>query len=160
MNETKIQIKIGSIEFSGEGNQDWLTTQFDKVLDRIPELAKIGLPISSSSPIPSKTSLGVEDGIKSDSDNIPRNLVKFLKEKDALSKQVRKFLATAAFLQLNGKNRVSTEDVTETLRRANQARLGNASDCLNKNVQKGLCEKDGTAFFVTIDGLEELNIKE
>src|SRR5258708_8407814 len=128
MNETKIQIKIGGIEFLGEGNQDWLTTQFDKVLDRIPELAKIGLTISSPSANPGKTSPGIEDGSKADSENIPRNLVKFLKEKDAIAKQVRKFLPTPAFLQLNGKNRVNTEDVTETLTPANQTRIANASD--------------------------------
>jgi hypothetical protein len=35
MSESKIQIKIGNIEFSGEGNQDWLSKQLDKILQKI-----------------------------------------------------------------------------------------------------------------------------
>jgi len=41
MSETKIQIKVGIVEFSGEGNQDWLATHLDKILEKIPELLKI-----------------------------------------------------------------------------------------------------------------------
>lgn len=41
MSDSKIQIKIGIVEFSGEGNQDWLAAQFDKILAKMAELVKI-----------------------------------------------------------------------------------------------------------------------
>jgi len=40
MSDTKIEIKIGEISFSGEGNQDWLSGQLDKILDKASELNK------------------------------------------------------------------------------------------------------------------------
>ena len=39
MANARIEFKIGNIEFVGEGEQDWVTEQLDKVLTRIPELA-------------------------------------------------------------------------------------------------------------------------
>jgi hypothetical protein len=160
MSESKIQIKIGIVEFSGEGNQDWVSTQLDKILHKIPELLQIDLPRNSG-----KNNLGKNVGKEDQSDqessvDLPKNLPIFLKEKDATSNNVRKFLATAAFLQLNGKSRVKTGDVALALKESNQNRLVNPSDSLNKNVEKGHCEKDGASgFFVTIHGFEELNIK-
>jgi hypothetical protein len=41
MSESKIQIKVGHVEFSGEGNQEWLAEQLEKVLVKIPELVRI-----------------------------------------------------------------------------------------------------------------------
>jgi len=43
MSDSKIQIKIGIVEFSGEGDPEWLASQLDKILDKIPELLKIEL---------------------------------------------------------------------------------------------------------------------
>lgn len=41
MIDSKIQVKVGIVEFSGEGNQDWLAQQLDKILEKVPELLKI-----------------------------------------------------------------------------------------------------------------------
>ncbi|RKY83799.1 hypothetical protein DRQ11_12510, partial [candidate division KSB1 bacterium] len=76
----------------------------------------------------------------------------FLNEKDATKNQLNKFLATAIWLHAKGKNRLKTSDITAALKDAQQTRLGNPSDCLNKNVKKGYIEKDGTEFFVTQEG--------
>lgn len=158
MSDSKIQVKFGIVEFSGEGAPDWLSSQLDKILEKVPEFLKIGL---ANPEISGKTPNQEEELRKKGSEKTPPNLAVFLKEKDATTKQVRKFLATAAFLQLTGKNRINTEDVTEALRKANQTKLNNASDCLNQNVQKGFCEKDANnSFFVTSHGYEDLNIKE
>ncbi|MGN6294248.1 MAG: hypothetical protein ACTHMV_15990 [Chitinophagaceae bacterium] len=43
MSDSKIQIKVGIVEFSGEGNQEWLASQLDKILSKMPELLKIEL---------------------------------------------------------------------------------------------------------------------
>lgn len=49
MSDSKIQIKIGIVEFSGEGNQDWLAAQFDKILAKMPELVKIEMAAPNGS---------------------------------------------------------------------------------------------------------------
>lgn len=41
MSESKIQVKVGIVEFSGEGDKQWLAEQLDKILEKIPELLKI-----------------------------------------------------------------------------------------------------------------------
>jgi hypothetical protein len=46
--------------------------------------------------------------------------------------------------------------VSKALNDANQKRLGNPAECLNQNVAKGYCEKDGKQFFVTDDGKSSL----
>ena len=40
MAEGKVAIAIGSLSFSGEGEQTWVTEQFDKILAKVPELLK------------------------------------------------------------------------------------------------------------------------
>jgi len=85
-----------------------------------------------------------------------KTLASFLKDKNATSKQVLKFLATAVWLESKGKNRMTTADVTQALRDSNQSKLNNAADCLAQNVKKGLCEKEGNQFFVTSEGKDSL----
>jgi len=158
MSGSKIQIKVGIVEFSGEGNQDWLATQLDKILDRLPELLKIELVAPTEKGNGSNSAGG---GAKPDNDSKPANLPRFLKDKSATTSQVKKFLATAAYLQLNGKSRMTTSDIAKALKDANQNKLTNPSDCLAKNVGKGLAEKekDGSKdFFVTSEGFKEFSI--
>ncbi len=77
------------------------------------------------------------------------SLAKFLDQKNAAKKQVERFLATAEWLTIRGTAKMSTGDVTKALKDSHLPRLANPSDCLNKNVSKGYCEKDGRKFFVT-----------
>jgi len=70
--------------------------------------------------------------------------------------QILRFLATATWLQEQGKEPLTTRRVSETLRLNKQQKLGNASDCLQKNILAGHCERNGDhpqAFFVTETGL-------
>jgi len=48
MSDSKIQVKVGIVEFSGEGNQEWLAAQLDKILEKVPELLKI--EVTSTTP--------------------------------------------------------------------------------------------------------------
>lgn len=152
MADSKIQIKIGVVEFSGEGDQNWLASQLDKILSKASELSKMSFRDSS---LPEDEVGGSSKAIKPS-----KNLALFLKEKGATTIQTKKFLATAAYLQLGGKSRQTTSDVSKALKDSNQTKLNNPSDCLNQNVKKGFCEKDGnSSFFVTEEGLNELNNK-
>jgi len=145
------------VEFSGEGEQDWLALQLDKIIAKVPELLKIEL----ASPENGIDGFGKDKSI-SPKDNPSFNissLATWLKEKGATTNQTKKFLATATYVQIGGKNRIATNDIVAALKKSNQSKLTNPSDCLNKNVAKGLCEKDGTEFFVTVEGLAEFGIK-
>jgi hypothetical protein len=144
--EAKIEFKIGTISFLGQGEEKWVSEQLDKVFTKIPELAKVA-PVEN---------VGADKG-STNSKSATGTLASFLKEKNATTNQIKKFLATATWLHdREKKDRLSTSDVTTALSSNSQSRLGNAADCLNKNVGKGFCEKDGKQFFVTDDGRADL----
>lgn len=155
MSDTKIQLKLGAIEFSGEGDKEWLATQLDRLLERAPGLlaasAKVpqaggggGIAVADHAPIALDASVG------------SKTLATFLQEKNATTIQVRKFLATAVWLESKGQARITTHAITEALASSRQTRLGNPAECLNQNVAKGHCEKDGNSFFVTAEGKKSL----
>jgi hypothetical protein len=151
MTEAKIEFKLGSIEFSGEGEKAWISEQLDKILQQAPSLLSLA-PISS----PAVANAGSHAPMQADPAIATQPLATFLKEKNATKTQVKKFLATAVWLEAKGKKRLTTAEVTQALRDSNQSKLNNAADCLNQNVAKGLCEKDGGQFFVTTDGKSSL----
>ena len=151
MADVKIHFKLGGIEFEGEGEKDWIGQQLDKILEKAPKLAALA---------PAGGTGGGSGGGRTPMGPDPRiaakTLAVFLKEKNATRNQVKKCLATAIWLEAKGKQRMTTSDVTKALKDSNQARLGNASECLNQNVSKGYCERDGKEFFVTDEGKSSL----
>lgn len=150
MSESKIEIKIGEISFSGEGDQEWLSKQLDKIIEHAGKLIKL-----APGPDPGTGDAGHKPMSK-DTEIAKKTLPAFLQEKNATTKQVKKFLATAVWLEAKGQSRLSTGDVTKALNDANQKRLGNPADCLNQNVGRGYCEKDGKQFYVTDEGKNSL----
>jgi hypothetical protein len=146
MSQVKIQIKVGDVEFSGEGEQGWVSTQLERVL-KAAQGTPGGRVSERSAP---------DAGSHGQNATGSQSLASFLRDKNAAVNQVRKFLATAAWLHAKGKKRLTTADVTRALKDNSQSRLGNPADCLNKNVAKGHCEKDGKEFFVTTEGLASL----
>lgn len=153
MSESKIEIKIGEITFSGQGEPDWAANQLDKILaqaEKLVQLASRTLDNTGGEEKGSRKPMGNDPSIAK------KTLPAFLQEKNASSNQIKRFLATAVWLEAKGKNRLATADVTTALSSANQKRLANPADCLNKNVGKGYCEKDGKQFFVTDDGKNSL----
>jgi hypothetical protein len=146
MSQVKIQIKVGDVEFSGEGEQGWVSTQLERVL-KAAQGTPGGRVSGRSAP---------DAGSHGQNAAGSQSLASFLRDKNAAVNQVRKFLATAAWLHAKGKKQLTTADVTRALKDNSQSRLGNPADCLNKNVAKGHCEKDGKEFFVTTEGLASL----
>jgi hypothetical protein len=148
----KIEIKIGSVSFSAEGEQDWLSKQLKTVIEAVANSqGTLGEVVGE--PIPG-------NGKAANEENVPKkhsmSLVSYLKEKNADKNQLMRFLATAGWLRYRDKKEITTSDVSKTLSDHQQKRLANASDCLNKNVAKGLCEKKGKLFFITPEGLKML----
>ncbi|MDP8228464.1 MAG: hypothetical protein P9M15_03330 [Candidatus Electryoneaceae bacterium] len=150
MNNAKVEFSIGQISFSSEGDEKWVADQLDKFLEKVPDLVKI----SESIKIPVSTQQGEPEAPVEDEDKTiaQKPLGKFLPETGSTEPQHRKFLATAVWLHSKGKGRLSTGDIIKALKDASQSKLSNASDSLKANFKKGLCEKDGTEFFVTDEG--------
>ena len=142
MPEGKIEISIGDISFVGEGEQNWVAEQLDKILEKAPELTKITpkrKKVSQTDPAPEHPVEGDDAAIAQ------KTLPAFLGDTKAKSSQVIKFLATAVWLH-----------ATKALSNASQSRLSNASNCLGANIKKGFIEKTGSEFFVTDDGKASL----
>jgi hypothetical protein len=147
MAQTKIHIKVGQIEFLAEGEEAWTTAQTEKFHEKVRDLTAISGEEKVEEKSPGK-------GPKTEASSKP--LATFLRENNANEKQVKKFLATAIWLEDRGAKRVSTAAVSKALKETNQSRLSNAAECLNQNVGKGHCEKDGNEFYVTPEGRASL----
>ena len=97
MSEAKIDIKIGHIQFSGQGDQDWVAKQLDKIIAQAEKLVQLAPPAEDHN-----EDSGHHDAMKPDSSIAKKTLPVFLTEKGAKTKQVKKFLATAVWLEAKG----------------------------------------------------------
>jgi hypothetical protein len=142
----KIRIKVGAVEVEYEGQESYLDKKLLGLVEQLTKLNKAVPPTSG--------------GGGPRTPNVPggTTLVRFLADRNAKTNQVRKFLATAVWLQdMKDQQRLQVRDVTSALKDANQTRLGNPSQCLKQNMGKGYCEKDGKQFYVTDEGRRELD---
>lgn len=145
----KIEFAIGSLKFSGEGEEKWLAEQLDKILSSAPSLDTKETSTAGSSNGTGATNPN-PDG------PFTETLVSHLKARGGETKQNKRFLATADWLRRKGNTSLTTAAVTKALSDNHQKRLGNAAECLNQNVSKGFCEKQGNGFYITPDGLKDL----
>ncbi|KGM06204.1 hypothetical protein LP43_2077 [Methylophaga thiooxydans] len=157
MSEAKIEIKIGEITFSGEGDSNWLSEQLDKIMDRAEDLISLAPSKTQQQPQVTDPTHQAAD-LSGHNEIASQTLPAWLRSKNAETVQNSKFLATAVWVEAKGQKRLQTKDVTAALSNANQKRLHNASECLNQNVKKGYCEKEGNQFYVTEEGKRSLGI--
>jgi len=155
MSEGKIEFHIGEISFVGEGQQDWLSEQLDKVIENFGHVKDIETS-QNNGPTDNKLDEENHDSSNSQESIYDSNLSIFIRNLNATTNQRLKFLATAAWLAKNDENNLKTIDVTKALRESKQTSLTNASDCLNQNVSQGFCEKEGDHFYVTPHGFEAI----
>jgi len=138
----KVEIRIGNLSFSAEGDQAWLSEQLSKVLDAAsPTIAK-----AETSHVPPASNAESTKGTV----EFSISLASYLKANG--SKQVQRFLATAAWLFRRGTKGLTSTAVAAALAENHQKRLANPADCLNQNCSKGYCEKTKEGFFITPDG--------
>lgn len=158
MSESKIEIKIGEIKFSGEGEQEWLSKQLDKILEKSEDLIKLAPAVANSKNQNHTIEHQVAD-FSNSSEISSQSLVSFLKSKNVTVAQVDKFLDTSIWLEAKEKKtRLKTSDISSALKNASQTKLNNPSDTLNQNVGKGFFEKDGKEYFVTQEGKDHMNV--
>jgi hypothetical protein len=148
MSTSNVTLSYGTVAFSAEGAEDWVSAQFDKILEAAAKLSEVPLA-PKGEPKLAPTDTG-------SSGPFTATLAGHIKTKNGEVNQVRRFLATADWLRLRKSEKLNTSAVAKALSDNHQKKLGNPSDCLNKNVTKGHCEKLGDDFFITPDGLKEL----
>ena len=173
MADSKIEFSYDNLHFSCEGDKDWVETQLNQVLNRIPGLNKPAPAVKAptpeavqiaEAPKPAilkvkgtrgrKPKVSVVDPVQKEPIGDP--LYEFLKEKKADKNQVKKFLATAVYLYSQGLEKFSTPLISKTLKSTGVEPLLNASDCLNKNEKKGFCLKDEKEFILTDLGIRAI----
>lgn len=154
MSVSKIQIAIGNVSFSGEGDEAWLTAQIDKILKLVPT---VNPHPTNAAPPHDANAHKVSPPSKTEQKSDPgTTLSNFLKTHHGTEKQSRKFLATARWLQLSGNNHLQTGDVTKALKENHQKPLTNAAQCLVGAVTSGFCGRNGKEFFITPEGEAQL----
>ncbi|HEY3390142.1 MAG TPA: hypothetical protein VGK38_11260 [Prolixibacteraceae bacterium] len=180
MAESKIDFTFDNLHFACEGDKDWVETQLNQVLNRIPGLNKPESFAKSEKVKPSSIKVVAEDVLitktpvaevkeKGKRGRKPKAvaeplveepsgdpLFEFLKAKNADKNQVKKFLATAVFMHSQGLEKFSTPMISKALKASHIEKLINASDCLNKNEKKGFCIKDEKEFILTDEGIRSI----
>ncbi len=154
MANAKIDFTAGDILFSVEGEESWIANQLDKIIEKATGSIK-----TAPSPQAITKSTGTttkHKTVKKATAITTQALPSFLIEKHATRDQTMKFLATALWLQVNGRIRLVTSDIIQALRDSNQNGLGNASRELANNVSSGFIDRDGRQFFVTKQGKDSL----
>lgn len=146
---SKVDIKIGDLSFSAEGEPAWLSEQVAKVIEAA---AKIGTAATAApaGALPPGRGAGDANTLFSGS------LSAAIKATGGDNKQVRRFLATAAWLHERGETNLKASTVASALSTHHQKGLANPNDCLNQNVAKGYCEKTKEGFFITPEGWSAL----
>jgi len=153
MPEAKVEVKIGSFSFCGEGDEKWVATQLDKVLDRAPGILTI-VP-----PEPTRNANGGGSGGGGSSRSKSAGpLAAFLKSAKVGGNQTKLYLATAEWLHLQGKDHLRTADVTKAISDNKQGKLGNPAQCLVNNVSAGYCVREGKDFYVSPQGRQSLGV--
>jgi hypothetical protein len=156
MTTAKVDIKIGALSFSGEGDKEWLTKQLDKFIQHAPALLQI---------TPAHSGGAAGEGAHREAETHTHRpatsgkagtLAAFLTSKNAKKRDSKKFLAAAAWLHAGGKERLTPTEVNDALDKNNQGKVTNPALVLSRHVAKGSCERSGDGFYVTEEGQASL----
>jgi hypothetical protein len=152
MGQGKIALTVGSLSFSAEGDEEWLSKQLLKFVEAVPTLRK------AAGERAEQGDGGGDDTGAGDAaaTGAAGTLLSRIKAYKAETNHTKRFLATAYWLKSRGENDLSTAKVTKALSDAHQRKLSNPAQCLNSNVSKGYCEKQGSGFYITAEGLTAL----
>lgn len=144
----KIKLQVGDMRFYGKGEQDWLNEQIDKLLAAA-KSGKFENSHKSAADVPQQESTKTENS---------EPLAEFLNDKQRNETEARRFLATAAWLFLQGSDSFESRDVTKALQEHAQKKIGNPSRALSRNIARGYCAKTKKGNYVTDEGMEEIGL--
>jgi hypothetical protein len=159
MSDSKIQVKVGIVEFSGEGEQEWLAAQLDKILEKVPELLKIEMAMPGN--IGSNGQNGGGHG--SASSGGVKNL-SVLNITGKLGTKSGGDLVTAAGAYLHfieNKQAFSRDEITQTMKKAvgiyKDSMSANLTTTLAQLEKNGTLTKSGNSYSLQINKVTELD---
>lgn len=158
MSETKIQVKVGIVEFSGEGNQDWLAEQLDKILVKVPELLKIEMAAPNSHKVSNIDRPASNYSASSIGNLSVINIAGILNCKSGADLVI----AACAFMHfMESKSTFTREDITGTMKKATgyykNSHLANLTTILTGLEKSNTLTKISTTYALNIDKVNELN---
>ena len=120
MSDTKISIKVGHVEFSGEGNEKWLSEQLDKILVKVPELLRIEISetktAASNTQIPTNKQKNSHSNVSYDGLNLS---ITNIASKLSVKSGADLVLAAGCFLKfVDQKPAFTREDILKTIKAA------------------------------------------
>lgn len=156
MSESKIQVKVGIVEFSGEGNQDWLAIQLDKILEKVPELLKIEVSNSANNP-PIEAQISATQNNHSTTLSV-LNIAGKLNSKSGGDLVI----AAAAYLHFTeGKSNFTRDDISSNMKKATgiykDSFLANLTKTLAGMEKNGSLLKNGSTYCLNASKVSELN---
>lgn len=147
----KIKVSCGGFEVEYDGDEQFAKESLCSLISEIRETIQTKEEVSDLN----KTHQGKFNGII----GLPSFLEEMKKRSDRNSREYRKFLIAAVWLHLDKNNRLQTSDVASALRNNMINKLSNPSDCLNKNIDYGHCERvNNGEFIVTQKGFQDLGV--
>ena len=164
MSDSKIQVKVGIVEFSGEGNQDWLAKQLDKILDKVPELLKIevGDPANKNNQNNNTGGGGSGSGSSVGSGTISGLSVLNIAGKLNSKSGSDVAIAAAAYLHfVEGKSVFSRDDLSSAMKKATGlykgSMLANLTGTLAQLEKNGTFNKSSNSYSIHTTKVSELN---
>ena len=162
MSDSKIQVKVGIVEFSGEGNQDWLAKQLDKILDKVPELLKI--EVGDAANKDNQNNGGGSSGSGSGGSAGTISGLSVLNIAGKLSNKSGSDLViiAAAFLHfVEGKTSFTRDDISAAMKKATGVYkdnyLSNLTKYLTQLEKNSTLLKSGTTYSLNANKVNELN---
>ena len=165
--DMKLKLMIGGFEVSYSGSEEFAE---QKLLNLTHELIELAASQNLSGRTQEAAELAVPRGSTpmnaadaAEIGNSVGQLSDFLRQlqENGLSSTTRdKFLATSAWLHLSGYARITSGNVAEALQEHHETALSNPSHCLNLNIERNYCERDGKngPYFVTTPGFRHLGL--
>lgn len=157
MSESKIQVKVGIVEFAGEGEQEWLAKQLDKILEKVPELLKIEVSSLVKSTV-GLTGNNPDGGTSTISGLSVLNIAGKLSSKSGSDLAI----VAATFLHfVEGKISFTRDDISSTMKKATgiykDSYLANLTTILAQLEKGSTFLKSGSTYSLSANKLNELN---
>lgn len=157
MSESKIQVKVGIVEFAGEGDPKWLSEQFDKILEKMPELLKIEISNPNDGNDGNLGNLGASQCTVAGGLSV-LNIAGKLACKSGSDLVIA---ATAYMHFVEKKNTFSRDDITTTMQKATgfykDTFRSNLTSTLARLEANGTMTKSGTLYALSAAKVGELN---
>jgi hypothetical protein len=157
MSESKIQVKVGIVEFSGEGEQEWLAKQLDKILEKVPELLKIEVS-GSGRPTGNTDNNHNGNGTTTISGLSVLNIAGKLSNKSGSDLAI---IAAAYLHFVEGKTSFSRDDISSAMKKATgiykDSYMSNLTSYLTQLEKSSIFLKNGSSYSLSANKANELH---